>query len=107
MFLDSAYSVSSVSSSAIVSVSLSVSVFSASASVSGLPSDWPTTSASQNLRLIRVMRILTLSPGLVLGTKTTRPLILAMPSPLWLVSWISTSYSLPMSTGLGGNLCPP
>jgi len=78
----------------------------ASSSVSVFASPLPTTSASQNLRLILVMRTLTLSPGFVFGTKTTSPLIRAMPSPLRLVSWISTSYSLPISTGFGGNLGP-
>lgn len=102
----------SVSASVSVSVVLSVpasvssSVVVSEVSSSALGSPAPTTSASQNLRLIRVTRILTLSPGLVLGTKTTRPLIRAMPSPLRLVSWISTSYSLPISTGFGGNRGP-
>ena len=95
----------SVSSSVVASeVSSSVVVSVVSSSALGSPA--PTTSASQNLRLIRVTRILTLSPVFVLGTKTTRPLIRAMPSPLRLVSWISTSYSLPISTGFGGNPGP-
>ena len=39
------------------------------------------------------------SPGFVLSIKIRKPLILAMPAPLGVVSVISTSYSFPISTG--------
>src|SRR2546429_3969510 len=47
----------------------------------------------------RVILTFTWSPGLVFGTKTTRPSTRAMPSPRLLISLMSTSYSLPSSTG--------
>ncbi len=41
----------------------------------------------------------TWSPSLVLGTNTENPLTRPIPSPLGVVSVMSTSYSLPISTG--------
>ena len=57
--------------------------------------------------LILIIFILTWSPGFVFGIKVTKPCIRAIPSPLRLVSWTSTSYSFPISTGFGGNLPSP
>src|SRR2546422_122134 len=65
------------------------------------------TSPDANLFETRVILTFTWSPGLVFGTKTTRPSTRAMPSPRLLISLMSTSYSLPSSTGLGPNRLPP
>jgi len=70
-------------------------------SVSVFSSASPTTSASSNRLLILVTFIRNLSPGSVLGMKTSSPSILVYPSPRRLVSGISTSYSFPISTGFG------
>ena len=67
---------------------------------------WTTSPEAKRL-LTREIFTFTWSPGFVFGTKTTRPSIRAMPSPRRLISLMSTSYSLPSSTGFGPNLFAP
>jgi len=69
-------------------------------------SPFSTTVASANFLLIRVILIRRWSPGFPFGTKTTKPSMRAMPSPRWLVSVMSTSYSSSIFTGFGGSLPP-
>src|SRR3989304_3320476 len=65
----------------------------------GPGSYWTTSPVAKRGPTVLIF-IFTLSPGFVWGTKTTKPSILATPSPRRLVSLISTSYSFPCSTGL-------
>src|SRR3990172_4400464 len=58
------------------------------------------TSPVANLGPTELILTFTWSPGLVCGTKTTSPSIRATPSPRRLTSLMSSSYSLPSSTGL-------
>lgn len=57
------------------------------------------TSASALIESRKVILTFTFSPSLTFLTKTQNPLKLAMPSPFGLIWLISTSYSLPNSTG--------
>jgi hypothetical protein len=65
-----------------------------------LPGYYLTTSPMANLGPTELILTFTWSPGLVCGMKTTKPSILATPSPRRLVSLMSSSYSFPSSTGL-------
>src|SRR5438093_12302415 len=65
-----------------------------------LPVYWMTSPDAKRFET-RVILTLTWSPGFVFGTKTTRPSTRAIPSPRLLISLMSTSYSLPSSTGFG------
>jgi len=62
-------------------------------------SEASTTSATAQLRFIDLISIFTESLTFVFGTKTTSPLMRAMPSPCLAVSSIFTSYCEPTSTG--------
>src|SRR5665648_880027 len=62
-------------------------------------SEASTTSATAQLRFIDLISIFTESLTFVFGTKTTSPLMRAMPSPCRAVSSIFTSYFSPTFTG--------
>jgi len=57
-----------------------------------------TISASAFMRSVFVIFTFTWSPSFVSSTKIKKPLIMAMPAPLGVISVISTSYSFPIST---------